>query len=1234
MVPAEKKRNLRRWTLFSSQSSEEKQQNDRPQSFSQIPARPKDFPSMDQSSPANSKLGSFLSRRATFEKEEANMPRKKGIREMFGLRSKRSTQVAPDNTAAPGPRREPSAYEATAVVVATAPSLPRSVVVPMGGYVTQSRHSANGYPLTTPDSNSTTPISPVTDGTGSAAPSIIGVPGTVSRVDSPVSEFSHSNSISRPNARQSTEPSAAAHHAQASRPAPSLRTTVPAAVCPILTPVEEEARKIAESSEPVKQKLNRPKTWAETSQEFKQQLQQMQQQKEQERRISLIQAVQENQKEDDQLRQRLAKEIESSSSSPVSSTTATVSPISPGSALPQSPAVERANKVREELAKLHPKQAEDERLSELEGFPELPVAIELPSMTSYAPDRHGQIAELHSHHIPAVSSGKGNMHPSLIPGPHNHRRTTSEVQDIPAIVLSAERPVIPDRTQSEPASLHYGTRLQAAATLGLPTVTIIPPTPSGTPSPTETKEKNLPNLKPIEAGIPSVEELVVEKVSEPQETGSRYVIPPPPPPPVFPASPPLFLLESLLLESLDSHQQSPKHYEPATIQDLSVPAPPSSMTMSPSPEVLTLKESALDAIGNDFGDLATENGDDNGLPSPPLTPEDTPIIPQGILEAAEMSPVDMPEPTPFISASFIPGATPVHPVVEEVSNEPEVPVQVSASYVPSGLPVLPVKETQVTEEVSAPVIEVTLPLNAQQSPGGQPSGFSMEKVFLSISVARNSAFLMPKQPDEALFRPATMPPSASAPMASPPMARSATMPSEGVAPAVPPKPQTYQPYRPPFQRPPSPTTLAGVINSLPPSGAVIASTNNAPADRPQSRQPSPYRSATYPIDTIPIRRPPTPEQDKQPLLVCMGDHYPEPRPMTPEKDKQPLLACLGDSWSDAHSPARRQNIRKPSPPRKDGNHAALMNLVGGYQPYPGRPNVGGYAVAQSTPSTSRGRYSTPRSTPFTPDVLTTEITELQQNPTPLGSISDQGKSEETGAGLATFYHRPFERSDTAPTVSSLSSTGSLITGVGEETVESPADTERMSIHSLNIAQTAAFSGSPRMIQIPHRQALMQQHHQHHQQQLHHQFSQPQLGKPFNQQPLRGHSRSQSQDPSTLMQGHNKTRSQEFIHQTPRVWNVVAEQEWVPPNPFASSGAIPGSAASIRAYPSQGSREFGGQGQVAMEDSFGRGRQDRVLQALEMMNSAEIGLGRFGGYPQAARNEKAHAIQRKPVPGRN
>lgn len=1171
------------------------------------------------------------------------MPPKKGMREMLGLRSKRSTQVSSDNTAAPGPGREPSAYEATAAVVATAPSLPRSVAVPMGGYVTQSRPPANGYPLTTTNSNSTTPISPVTDGIGSSAPSIIGVPGTVSRVDSPVSELSHSNSISRPNARQSTELSAAAHHAQASRRAPSLRTTVPAAVCQILTPVEEEARKIAESPEPVKQKLNRPKTWAETSEEFKQQLQQMQQQKEQERRISLIQAVQENQKEDDQLRQRLAKEIESSSSSPVSCTTATVSPISPDSTLSQSPAVERANKVREELAKLHPKQAEDERLSELEGFPELPVAIELPSMTSYAPDRHGQIAELHSHHIPAVSSGKGNMHPSLIPGPHNHRRTTSEIQDIPAIVLSTERPVLPDRSQSEPANLRYGTRLQAAATLGLPTVTIIPPTPSGTPSPTENKEQNLPDPKPIEAEIPPVEEPVVEKVSEPQETGSRYVIPPPPPPPVLPASPLPFLLESLLLESLDSHQQSPKHYELATIQDLSVPAPPRSTTMSPSPEVLTLKESdslgqsiesALDAVGNDFGDLATENGDDNGLPSPPLTPEDTPIIPQGILEAGEISPVDMPDPSPFMSASFIPGTTPVHPVVGEVSNEPEAPVQVSASYVPSGLPILPVKETQVTEEVSAPVIEVTLPLNAQQSPGGQPSGFSMEKVFLSISVARNSAFLMPKQPDEALFRPATMPPSASAPMASPPMARSATMPSEGAAPDVPPEPQTYQPYRPPFQRPPSPTTLAGVINSLPPSGAVMASTNNAPASRPQSRQPSPYRSVTCPIDSIPIRRPSTPEQDKQPLLVCMGDHYPEPRPMTPEKDKQPLLACLGDSWSDAHSPARRQNIRKPSPPRKDGNHAALMNLVGGYQPYPGRPNVGGYAVAQSTPSTSRGRYSTPRSTPFTPHFLTTEIAELQQNPTPRDSVSDQGKSEETEAGLANFCHPPCERSDTPPTVSSRSSTGSLITGVGEETVESPADTEHMSIHSLNIARTAAFSGSPRVIQIPHRQALMQPHHQHHQQQLHHQFSQPQLGQPLNQQPSRGHGRSQSQDPSTLMQGHNKTRSQEFIHQTPRVWNVMAEQEWVPPNPFASSGSRQGSAASIRAYPGRGFRELGGQGQVAMGGSLERGRQEKVFQALEMMNSAEIGLGRFGGYPQAAGNEKAHAIQRKPVPGRN
>ncbi|KAI5809157.1 hypothetical protein BZA77DRAFT_364326 [Pyronema omphalodes] len=1235
MVPAEKKRNLRRWTLFSSQSSEEKEQNDRPHSFNQIPARPKNIPSMDQSHPANSRIGSFLSRGTAYEKEEANMPRKKGMMEMLGLRSKRSKKpVTSYNTAAPGPRREQSAYEATAAVVATAPSLPRSMVVPMGGYVTPSRHSANGYPLSTTDSNSTAPVSPVSDGTGSAPPSIIGISGAINRVDSPVSEFSLSNSTPRPNVRQNTEPSMAAHHAQASRRTPSLRTTVPAVACPILTPVEEEARKNAESSEPVKQILNRPKTWAETSEEFKQQLQQ---QKEQERKGFSMQAVQEDHKEDDQIHQRLAKEIESTSSSPVSSNTATASPISPGSTLSQSPAVERTNKVREELVKLDSKQAEDERLSELEGFPELPVAIGLPSMTSYAPDRHGQIAELHSHHIPAISSGKGYMHPSLIPGPHNHRRSTSEIQDIPTIALSVERPALPDRTQSEPANLHYGTTQPAATTLGLPTVTIIPPTPIGTPSPSETKEKVLPDIMSIEAEISSVENPVAEKVSEPRETGPRYVIPPPPPPPVIPTSPP-----RVSSKSLDSHQQSSKHYEPATIQELSNPITPNSITSLPPPEVSTLEGCALDAISNGFCDSATENGDNNGLPSPPLTPEDTAIIPQEVVKTVEISPVDIPEPTPLRSASFTPGDAAVHPMVEGSSNKPEALVQEeSASHLPLGLPVLPVKEIQDAEEVTPPASEIILPLNIQKSSGKQPSGFSIEKL------------------DDALSRPATMPPSASAPMGSPPMIRSATMPPQG-APPVPPKPQPYQPYRPPIQRPPSPTTLAGVINSLPPSGAIIASTNNAPADRPQSRQPSPYRSATCPRDIIPIRRPPTPEQDKQPLLACMGDYYPEPRPITPEKDKQPLLACVEDSCSDAHDPSRRQDIRKPSPPTKDGHHAALMNLVAGYQPYPGRPNVNEYAVSGSTTGISRGRYRAPRAMPFMPDVLTTEISQLQQTPTPLGFINDQGKSKDTGAGLPTFYNPHFEQSNTLSTISRLSSAGSPITGVDDETAESPADTERMSIHSLNIAQTATFSGSPRMIQIPHRQELMQQqqqphHHHHHHHQLHHQFSQPQLGKPFNQHPPRGHTRSQSQDPSSSLQGHNKPRPQEFSHQVPRVWNVVADQEWRAQNSLLGSGGViygAGNPAAVRTSPGKGLREFVGQSQglglgLAQTQGQGQaqtqgrgqvgigGKRDRTLQTLEMMNSVEIGLGNSGGYSQAARNDTAqHAILRKPVPGRN
>jgi len=225
------------------------------------------------------------------------------------------------------------------------------------------------------------------------------------------------------------------------------------------------------------------------------------------------------------------------------------------------PSVIRSNRIGEELAKLHAAQQQDERLSEMEGFPGLSAHTEMPRPEGFLPKPVElgpgiprpleQIAELHSDHIPEVRHGGDVVHPSLIPGRHNHRRAATDVRykdiatDMTAAPSAPKQPVArvefgiplssgPDseqpptndpahseptrwnlgsaRRQSEPNPRphrvplpsrsstgygHHGTRPRSATVLTPPSVRVIPPTPpsSANPSPLWDGKGPPPNIK-------------------------------------------------------------------------------------------------------------------------------------------------------------------------------------------------------------------------------------------------------------------------------------------------------------------------------------------------------------------------------------------------------------------------------------------------------------------------------------------------------------------------------------------------------------------------------------------------------------------------------------------------------------------------------------------------------------------------------------------------------------------
>ncbi|KAF8537476.1 hypothetical protein BDD12DRAFT_806885 [Trichophaea hybrida] len=308
-----------------------------------------------------------------------------------------------------------------------------------------------------------------------------------------------------------------------------------------------------------RQSQQRHANWAEISEQFfhgKRQASETQNERTSEARepatpedtrtAEILEAVRREQEHDDKMRDSIANDplgisdhgvVSSAVSISTSSTHTRSSSNGSKATLLPTPSVIRSSRVMEELAKLHA-QEQDERLSELEGFPGLSANTEMPRPETFmskpaelgpgAPRSLGQIAELHSDHIPDVRIGEDVVHPSLIPGRHNNRRaaTDDRYKDIPTDIatpsMSSKQPLTRDmfetsrlsdsdpervevdnsaltyrepvstRRQSVPthrsnrvrlpprSSTDYGhnrTRPHSSADLTPPSVRVIPPTP-------------------------------------------------------------------------------------------------------------------------------------------------------------------------------------------------------------------------------------------------------------------------------------------------------------------------------------------------------------------------------------------------------------------------------------------------------------------------------------------------------------------------------------------------------------------------------------------------------------------------------------------------------------------------------------------------------------------------------------------------------------------------------------